>query len=338
MPMIRSPRLPLLAALLLAPLSPAADFSIQEIPGKHIDVLQDGKVVGRYMTDHDISTPEKHNLNYKPYLHIFDAEGKAPITKGAGGDFPHHRGIYIGWMKIGVNGKTYDRWHMKGGDQVHEKVLEQSGGSLTSLVKWMGEGRDVIVEEQRTMAFLPPASSPVRDLTAGAPVYAVVDFTSKLKAVAGDTTFDGDPEHAGLQFRPAQEVDRSQTTYIYPKEKADAHKDLDYPWFGETFVLNGQPYSVIYLNHPANPKGARISAYRDYGRFGAFFKTSAKKDETVTIKARFLVINGPMPAVEVIQKAWNDYAGATEPAPAVTLKPAEKPAPPKPKDAKAKTK
>ena len=37
---------------------------------------------------------------------MFDAACSAPITKGAGGDFTHHRGIYIGWMKIGVNGKT----------------------------------------------------------------------------------------------------------------------------------------------------------------------------------------------------------------------------------------
>lgn len=320
--MIRSRHLLFVAAaVLLAPLSRAADYSVQETAGKHIDILQDGKIVGRYMTDHDVSTPEKRALNYKPYLHVFDAEGKAPITKGAGGDFTHHRGIYIGWMKIGVNGKTYDRWHMKGGDQVHEKLLEQKAGSITSLVKWMGEGSDVILEEERTMSFLPPT----------APAYAVIDFTSKLKAVAGDTVFDGDPEHAGLQYRPAQEVDRSQTVYVYPKEKADAHKDLDYPWFGETYSLNGQTYSVVYLNHPANPKGARISAYRDYGRFGAFFKTSAKKDETATIKARFLIVNGAMPTAEVIQKAWNEYAGANEPVPAVTVKPAEKPAPPKPK-------
>lgn len=326
--MIVKPRLLLLTALLLSPLSNAAEFSVQETPGKHIDILQDSKVVGRYMIDHDISTPEKRQLNYKPYLHIFDTDGKAPITKGAGGDFTHHRGILIGWMKIGVNGKTYDRWHMKGGDQVHEKIVAQSPGSITSLVKWMGEGSDVIVEEERTMAFLPPV----------APAYAVVDVASKLKAVAGDTVFDGDPEHAGLQFRPAQEVDRSQTSYIYPKAGADAHKDLDYPWFGETFSLHGQTYSVVYLNHPSNPKGARISAYRDYGRFGAFFKTSVKKDETATIKARFLIVNGTMPSAEVIQKAWNDYAGAQDPVPAVTVKPAEKAAPPKPKKAEDKAK
>ena len=311
-----------IAALVALPLfSHAADFSIQETPGKHIDILQNGKIVGRYMTEHDVSTPDKRLETYKPYLHIFDAEGTAPITKGPGGDFTHHRGILIGWMKIGVNGKTYDRWHMKGGDQVHEKLVAQNPakGSITSLVKWMGEGSDVIIEEERTMSFLPPV----------APAYAVVDVTSKLKAVAGDTTFDGDPEHAGLQFRPANEVDRTKGVYVFPKEDAQPHKDLDYPWFGETFSLNNQDYSVVYLNHPANPKDARISAYRDYGRFGAFFKTSVKKDEVLTLKARFLIVKGKMPATAIIQQCWNDYAGKNDPLPKITVLPSEKPAPKK---------
>ena len=204
---------------------------------------------------------------------------------------------------------------------MHEKLVAQNPakGSITSLVKWMGEGSDVIIEEERTMSFLPPV----------APAYAVVDVTSKLKAVAGDTTFDGDPEHAGLQFRPANEVDRTKGVYVFPKEDAQPHKDLDYPWFGETFSLNNQDYSVVYLNHPANPKDARISAYRDYGRFGAFFKTSVKKDEVLTLKARFLIVKGKMPATAIIQQCWNDYAGKNDPLPKITVLPSEKPAPKK---------
>lgn len=317
---------PALLGILALSSSFAADWSLKETPNDHLDVLQDGKVVARFMTAYDKSTPARLNETYKPYLHIFDAEGTAPITKGAGGDFTHHRGIFEGWMKIGVNGRTYDRWHMKGGEQIHQKFLAQKadakGASFTSLVKWNGEGDEAILEDERTFTFLP----------APAPYYAVVDVTTKIKALAGDTTLDGDPEHSGLQFRPAQEVDRSKTTYIYAKEKADVHKDVDYPWFGETFSLNGKSYSVVYLNHPENPKEARISAYRDYGRFGVFFKTSIPKGETLTLKVRFLIAQGELPTAEAIQKSWNAYTGKNEPTPAFTLKPAEmaKPAAPKP--------
>ena len=67
-------------------------------------------------------------------------------------------------------------------------------------------------------------------------------------------------------------VKTTTTTYVLPVEKADPHKDRDYPWFGETFTLGDKQYSVVYLNHPSNPKDAKISAYRDYGRFGAYFR------------------------------------------------------------------
>ncbi len=298
---------------------PAADFSLKEESGKHLDVLSDGKIIARYMTAHDKSTPERALETYKPYLHIFDAQGTDPITKGAGGDFTHHRGIFLGWNKIGVNGKTYDRWHMKGGDQVHEKFLETKadaeGATVTSLVKWDGEpGGGPILQDERTFHFLP----------AKAPNHVVVDVTHKVKALAGDTTLSGDPEHAGLHYRPAQEVDRSKTMYIYPVENANAHKDQDYPWVGESYVVGGKTYHVIYLNHLDNPKKARASAYRDYGRFGMFFDTSLKKDEVLTLKVRFLIGEGPLPNAEAIQKAWNEFnGGRNDPTPQDTLKPAE---------------
>ncbi|HSJ04844.1 MAG: DUF6807 family protein [Verrucomicrobium sp.] len=297
----------------------AAEYGFKETAGQHLDVLRDGKVIARYMLAYDTSTKEKIHDTYKPYLHVFDADGSSPITKGPGGDFTHHRGIFEGWNKLLVGGKTYDRWHMKGGAQVHAKFLEQKadaeGATFTSLVKWQGEGEAVepVLEDERTFRFLPASS----------PYYSIIDVTTKLKAIGGDTTFDGDPEHAGLQFRPAQEVDRTKTTYLYPKAKADAHKDLDYPWFAETYTLNGKTYSVVYLNHASNPTGTRISAYRDYGRFGAFFKTSIKKDEVLTLKVRFLIAEGVLPSAELIQKSWNEYSGKSDATPEVTPKAAE---------------
>lgn len=298
----------------------ADEFSFQEVAGDHLDVLRDGKVVVRYMTAYDKSTPERLAETYKPFLHVFDPAGQAPITKGPGGEFTHHRGIFIGWMKIGVNGKSYDRWHMKGGEQVHEKFLAKEAGpgkaTFTSLVKWFGEGSDVLLEEERTFTITPAA----------APWYVSIDATSTLKAVAGDTLLDGDPEHAGLQYRPANELDKTKTTYIFSKADADAHKDVDYAWAGETYWLGDKAYSVAYLNHPANPKETRFSAYRDYGRFGGFFKTSIPKDGTLTLKVRFLIGAGDMPSAELIQKGWNAFTGQEVATPATTVKLAEMPA------------
>ena len=310
------------AVVIMQPRADAAEFSLKDTPGEHLDVLSGGKIVGRYMYAHDVSSPGRRLETYKPYLHVFDADGVAPITKGAGGDFTHHRGIFIGWNKMTVAGVKMDRWHMVKGDQIHEKFTAQKAGadgaSFTSLVRWTGETPDLTaVEEERTVTFLP----------APAPAYALVDFVSRVKAVGGETVLDGDPEHAGLHFRPANEVVRKETVYLYPKANAEPHKDRDYPWFAESFTLGGKRYSVVYLNHPGNPRGAAVSAYRDYGRFGAYFKTTIPSGETATFRARFLVQSGELPTAEVIHKLWNEYAGASEPVPQTTTKPAEQPKP-----------
>ena len=150
------------------------------------------------------SSKEKLLETYKPYLHVFDAEGKAPITKGVGGQFTHHRGIFIGWNKISYNGKSYDRWHMIGGEQVHHKFLTQEAdathATITSQINWNDEKGAPFITEERTMTFR----------KAAAPVYVEVDFSSKITPV-GDVKLDGDPEHAGIHFRPANEVDTKKT-------------------------------------------------------------------------------------------------------------------------------
>jgi hypothetical protein len=309
-------------AFLLSPISRAADpgFSFQHKPGEHLDVLLDGKTVARYMYAHDTSTKERHNETYKPYLHVFNADGTAPITQGAGGkQFPHHRGIYIGWNKISANGKSYDRWHMKGGDQVHRKFTGQKAApdsaTFTFIVTWDGDSTDKrIIEEERTFTFRRPQ-------TPGGIV--TIDFASKLNAVASDVTLGGDPEHAGIHFRPHGDIVANETQYLYPKELADAKKDTDYPWVGQTFTLHGKQYSVVQFSHPDNPKGTRWSAYRNYGRFGAFPTATIKQGDTLTLKYRFTAAQGDQPPAEQIQKAANDFTGAQDATPKTTAKPAD---------------
>jgi hypothetical protein len=298
-----------------------AGFTIADKAGEHLDVLLDGKLIARYMYAHDASTKEKRLETYKPYLHVFDAEGKEPITQGAGGkQFPHHRGIYIGWQKLGFGGKRYNFWEMASGDIVHEKFTQQKAdadsATFTSLTKWVPDKSDKpVVEEERTISVRRGA----------APLRLVIDFASKLKAPNGDVELDGDPEHGGVQYRPHGDIVANDTVYLFPGDTADAKKDVDYPWVGERYSLHGKTYGIVQVNHPDNPKGTRWSAYRDYGRFGAFPKASLKNGESLTLKYRFLIADGDLPAADVIQKSADEFTGASTPtvAPKTTLKPAD---------------
>ena len=303
----------LLGATVAADGAPERGFLLKDRPGKHLDVMYKGKIVARYMYAYDISTKELLHNTYKPFLHIFDGEGKAPITKGPGGKYTHHRGIFIGWSKMEVGGQKYDRWHMKDGAQVHQKFLVQeataTGATVTSLVHWQDRKRGAMVEEDRRFDFrVPPRGG-----------HVLVDVTSTIKATTADVFLKGDPEHAGIQYRPADEVDYARTVYVFPGENADVKKDRDYPWVGETYTLHGKKYSVVIMNHPDNPKGTRFSAYRDYGRFGAYPEARIAKGGKRTFKYRFMIALGEMPSVELIQKTSNDFTGANDPAPKVKV-------------------
>ena len=277
-------------------------LEIKDTEGKHLDVLSDGKVVVRYMYEHDTSTPEKHHATYKPYLHVFDAEGKMPITKGPGGQFTHHRGIFIGWSKIKANGKSYDRWHMKGGDIVHQKFSKQEvkdgSATFTSVTHWMDEKEEPFLEEARTFT--------VSEGVHGGRV--MIDFHTKLRPVDGDVFLKGDPEHAGVQYRPANEVDKKKTKYLFPNGVTKVKGVKDLPWAAENYTLAGKQYGVVHMNASSNPKGTVHSAYRDYGRFGAFFEKEIKKGGSLELDYGFLILDGELPSVEKIDGVWEKWS------------------------------
>ncbi|MGA2032106.1 MAG: DUF6807 family protein [Thermoguttaceae bacterium] len=296
-----------------------AGFSLRDKPGQYLDVLLDGRVVGRYMYACDRSTPQRQEETYKPYLHVFDAEGKAPITKGPGGLYTHHRGIFIGWQRILFQGKRYNLWEMGSGRIVHREFSVQKASpdqaTVTSLTDWNDNAGKPIVEEQRTMIFR----------RAPAPFRLMIDFTATLTAPRGNVRFEADPEHGGVQFRPANEIVKKETVYVFPKEHAQVRTDVDYPWVGETYTLKGKRYSVVDLNHPDNPKGTKFSAYRDYGRFGAYAKKEIASGQSLTLKYRFLIAEGAMPGADAIQKCWDEFTGMKSPAPVpkTTVRPAD---------------
>ena len=251
--------LPLALGTLFA-LTQAFAADIKVTPNEAVDIAQDGKVVARFMMSHDVSTPAKRLDNYKPYLHVFDPSGALRLTKGPGFNFTHHRGIMLGFAKITVDGKNYDRWHMSGGDQVVTAIKPTTDGFVAS-IDWQGAGAQAkpILTEERTFTFTKPT----------APFYFGIEMKSTLKPDHGEAKIDGDPEHAGAQFRPSEKIDGTKTTYIYPGKDVLIHKVRDLTWVAEVFTIEGKTFTDVLLNHTSNPKDPASSSSRDSGRFGA---------------------------------------------------------------------
>ncbi len=304
----------LLAVGIIADVTGAAGFSWQDTEGKYLDLLYDGQKVTRYMYDHDESSAQRTFETYKVLHHVFDAAGEKLLTNGPDGEnpyaksvrYPHHRGIYIGWNKLKFEGKSYDTWHMtKGVRQLHQKFLAKKSDDkkaiTTALIHWINGEKKVMVEEKRTTTVYRPGKGAI----------VVFDFETELKAVNGEVYLNGDPEHAGFQYRPHDDVAKGpaegKAKYLFHKDGIDPKKDKDMPWVAMSYGLNGKRYSVLYINDPSNPKGAVYSAYRDYGRFGAFFKKTIDAGKTLTLKYRIIVMESEMPSRQALNNLCKAY-------------------------------
>jgi hypothetical protein len=261
----------------------------------------------------DVSSKEAREATYKPYHHMYDPEGKRYVTKGPGGLFPHHRGLYFGFNKItyGPEGKQQaDTWHCNNGEyQEHVEILaEEVGpvlGSHRLKIHWRGRDQQVFAVE-------------VREMTAyNTPDGILVEFASVLNSAGGQVRLDGDPQHAGFQFRASQDVpDKTAklTYYLRPDGKGEPGKfrnwpaDKDHanlPWNALSFVLDYQRYTCCYLDHPQNPKESRYSE-RDYGRFGSYFEFTVDENHPLAVNYRVWLQAGEM-TVEQVQQRADDF-------------------------------
>jgi hypothetical protein len=264
------------------------------------------------MYDYDESNEQQTFETYKVFHHVFDEKGENLLTNGPDGEnpytkevlYPHHRGIFIGWNKLQFDGKSYDTWHMTNGvRQVQQKFLDNKADAekaiSTALIHWKnGEGK-VMVEEKRTMTVYRPGDGTIVQL----------DFETELNAPNGEVYLNGDPEHAGFQYRPHDGVAKGpaedKAKYLFNKEGIDPKKDKDLPWVTLEYGLNGRKYSVQYMSDPANPTpDAVYSAYRDYGRFGEFFKQTIPAGQTLKLRYRIRVSEDSLPDRESLAKQY----------------------------------
>ena len=300
---------------------PAGDkFHWEDNAAEGVADLKFGKQpVLRYMYAYDASTPEKLHDTYKVYHHVFGPGSDTVITKGPGGLYTHHRGLYVAWNKTTFDGGQYDFWHCtKGAHQRHAKFLELEGdpesGRFQAEIHWNDETGKPVVVETRTIH--------VRKLEASsAPGYGwQIDWSTQLATQRGPLTLDGDRQHAGFQFRAAQAVaEANSARYLRPAafpqtstaievgDAGDPPAHINLGWFAMTYPLGDQKYTVEYFEDPSLPKPSLYSE-RPYGRFGAFFKTKIEPDRPLTMRYRVNVTVGDPPTVEAIQQRYDSFA------------------------------
>ena len=282
-----------------------AGFQWQEVDGLEELRFEKRPVLRYFHKPFDAKLSEKGkeiaNPTIKPYHHLFSPDGKTMVTNSNRGQYPHHRGIFFGFNNISYDGKKADVWHCRNGEHTeHEKILDWATGPLfgrhTLQIGWHGQDGKLFANEKR-------------ELTAyNLPGGTLIEFESILSTPLEKVRLDGDPQHAGFHFRAdsAMEKDIKSTYFLRPDGKGDLGKEKNWEpkgksgpvnlaWDTMSFVLAGNRYTVVHLDHPDNPKEARQSE-RCYGRIGTYFEYDLTKAKPLKVRYRLWFQDGEVTA------------------------------------------
>jgi hypothetical protein len=178
--------------------------------------------------------------------------------------------------------------------EIKSAKASDSGVTIEADIEWrtgkVGKEDVLLLAETRTLTI-----SKTGDITQ-------VDFHTELTADR-DLTLGGDLQHAGCHFRAHTEVAskwKKFTSYLWEPEgkKAGNGKILskEWKWNRLQFPIGKNWYSATQFNAPNQP--VEELSWRDYGRFGFFFKKNMKKGETQKLNYRFHIAPSQAPALE----------------------------------------
>lgn len=287
-------------ALVLCAQAYSQGFEFRETPG-HLDLLYAGKVWLRTMVEP--YNPADREATYKVYTHIFDFEGVEPITKGPGGKYSHHRGMFIGWKQVQVGEKTYNIWEMRDGYQIHDAWLateaQQEAARQVQRIRWNTNDGEPIIEEVRTIS--------TRSEAGGVRMF---DFASSLKTAQGPVLLRGDLHHAGMQVRLADEVSRHEesTQYILPDgaQELEGDKVVGAWWVCCSAEVRGKRYWIIHMTPKDHPTGEPVYSIRRYARFGAFFEADLEPGTPLDVRFRVAVSQDELSRAEC-ERLYAEY-------------------------------
>ena len=194
---------------------------------------------------------------------------------------------------------------------------------MSCAIRWQDDNGVPILDEIREITILPPANGG----------YLEIEFVSRLTARAQEVTLDGDAEHGGMQYRAHAEVaigsERAKrlgkssasgeeltaaraklAKYLFPHAEDNPREQADLPWVAMMHGLGDREYTIQHMNHPDNPRGSMYSAYRDYGRFGPFFKASLKEGEQIVCRYRIWISVGSINDRALLQRNYERFLQA----------------------------
>ena len=278
-----------LACLVLIASAATAQVKLEEGDGR-IDVAIDGKPFTTFY--YGPRTP-------KPYLHPVRAADGTIVTRGypmemiegERRDHPHHRGLWfthgeVNGFDFWANEDTQDRPHK--GRVVAKRVRTTAGGRIEGAFEWRGPGGDLLVVEDRTMAFRSAGNQRSIDfdlkLTAGPEVVHFGDTKEGTFAIRLATPLEEPHERAEGMPRTGR-ITAADGRTGEPKVWGTRS-----PWVDYSGKIDGKAVGVAIFDHPSNPKHPTYWHVRSYGLFAAnvfgehHFYADDSRDGSITLQ------------------------------------------------------
>jgi len=266
----------------------------------------------RYMKrPYDASTADARNKSYKVFHHLYDPAGKRFVTNGGFTDtgiddpkkllYPHHRGIMYGFNRCsyGPDLKLQaDTWHCppqgdkkKVANAAHVAHLKTLGAESWA-DSWPASRPDRLVWRRR-QAICGGGTRVDRLPRQGG---TLVEFASRLKTTGGKVRVDGDPQHAGFQFRAANDVRQDQEPnllFASRRQRRDGQgtqlagrqSDGRSALVRHEFRPRQSALHDVLPQSSGQSKDSRFSE-RDYGRFGGYFAQDITEDRPLVVNYR----------------------------------------------------
>ena len=287
------------------------EYAWERVGDQSLRLVHNGRPLIQY--EHPEYDPDNVDETKKAFHHVFSPVSDEIITKGSGGLYSHHRGIFFGYNEVSIGDRVLDFWHANDGERLEHADFRDVyegpvfGGHIAQ-INWIAPDDEIWFEERRD----------IRSWVHTDDSY-IIDINIGMYAIAGLIRLDGDLHHAGVQFRAAQYVadNPEDTRFIRPADWADYPADVELeegerenmPWNAMQFTIEDDTYTVVYMSHPSNPGRTKEMSERKYGRFGEFFSYQQSEGAPVNIRYRFWVIAGESPSVDEIESMYQKYAG-----------------------------
>lgn len=236
--------------------------------------------------------PANPRATCKVWHDAFAPDGRQ-ISKGLGGEFEHHRGLFVGWNQVQCGERRFDFWHCNRGESqrhvtfVPPAELGLDGDWQVAEVAWCdAEGRAIVNERRALHARAIDAAT------------TAIEVVLELRTADQAVQLGGDPQHSGHQFR-ADNVfaakDAAKVRYLRPPSAQAMPDDVwtGCDWIAAVLPFADGPVTVVRVEAAGNPGPVRWST-RDYGRFGATFAARLEPGRPLRLGYTYLVAVGEL--------------------------------------------